>query len=161
MNWVVLVPLSMRFASRTVSLSMNGSGIYLHPCWRRYTSPSGICWKQQRFIQANPHGAKWWSWSRTVPCAFVWISGALTHGQRTRTLCPTSRRPWKAWWGQHISNQWISSRTSGRLRWPWNCSSTRPSQWVTLGSTSLPTCCSCCVMHLQCSSISCRTPWGS
>ena len=31
MNWVVLVPLSTRFATRTASLSRNSSGIYLHP----------------------------------------------------------------------------------------------------------------------------------
>ena len=151
MNWVVLVPSSMRFASRTASLSRNGSDVYLHPCWRRYVPPSGICWKQEQFIQANPHGAMWRSWfgRRTVLCAFVWISGASMRRQRrTHTLCPTSRRPWKAWQGQHISRQWISSWASGRLRWPWNRSSTQPSWWVTSGSTSLPTCHLGCVMCL-------------
>ena len=63
--------------------------------------------------------------------------------------------------GQHISHKWISSLASGRLRWPQNHSSTWPSWWVTLGSTSLPTCHLGCAMHPQCSSISCRTPWGS
>ena len=54
--------------------------------------------------------------------------------------CPRFRRPWKAWWGQHISCQWTSSWASGKLRWPQARNSIRPSQWVTLGSTSLPTC---------------------
>ena len=81
--------------------------------------------------------------------------------RRTRTLCPRFRRPWKAWWGWHISNQWISSWASGKLRWPWDRNSTQPSRWVTLGSMSLPACCLGCVMRPRCSSISCRTPWGS
>ena len=38
MNWVVLVPSSMRFASRTASLSRNGSSVYLHPCSHTRTS---------------------------------------------------------------------------------------------------------------------------
>ena len=41
------------------------------------------------------------------------------------------------------------------------CNSKQPSQWVTLGSMSLPACCSGCAMHPQHSSISCRTPWES
>ena len=41
---------------------------------------SGICWKQERFIQANPHGAMQLSWfrRRMVLCTFLWISGAST-----------------------------------------------------------------------------------
>ena len=52
-----------------------------------------------------------------------------------------------------ISHQWISSWTSGKLKWSWDCNSTRPSQWVTLGSMSLPACRLGCAMHLRCSSI--------
>ena len=68
-----------------------------------------------------------------------WYS-AFLRIRRTCTRCPRFRRPWKAWWGQHISHQWISSQASGKLRWPQVCNSTWPSQWVTLGSSSLPTC---------------------
>ena len=53
----------------------------------------------------------WWSWSgrRMVLCASVLILDASTHGQRRiPTLCPASRRCWKAWLGQHISHQWKS-----------------------------------------------------
>ena len=32
MSWVVPVPLSMRYASRTASLLRSGSGVYLLPC---------------------------------------------------------------------------------------------------------------------------------
>ena len=48
-----------------------------------------------------------------------------------------------------------------RLRWPQHHNGTQPSRWVTLGSTSLPACRLGCAMHPRCSSISCRTPWGS
>ena len=50
-------------------------------------------------------------------------------------------------WGWHISHQWISNWASGKLRWALDHSSTWPSQWITLGSMSLPTYCSGCVMH--------------
>ena len=63
-------------------------------------------------------------------------------------LCPTFRRHWKAWWGQHISHQWISSQASGKSRWHRSCSNTQPSRWVTLGSTSSPACHLGCVMPL-------------
>ena len=49
--------------------------------------------------------------------------------------------------GQHTSCQWISSQASGRSRWSPSHSSTQPSQWVTLGSMSSPTCCLGCVTH--------------
>ena len=32
--------------------------------------PSGICWKQEQFIRANPHGAVWLSWSRRKTLRF-------------------------------------------------------------------------------------------
>ena len=51
-----------------------------------------------------------------------------------QTLCPTFRRCWKAWWGQHISRQWISRQASGKSRWLWGHSNTQLSQWVTSGS---------------------------
>ena len=63
------------------------------------------------------------------------------------TPCPTFRRHWKAWRGWHISHRWISSQASGKSRWLWGQNSTQPSQWVTSGSTNLPTCCSDCVMQ--------------
>ena len=94
--------------------------------------------------------AMWLSWSgrKMVLCISAWTSGASMHIQRrTRTLCPRFRRPWKAWQGQHISRQWISSWASGKLRWPQTCNSTWPSRWVTLGSMSLPACRSDCAMH--------------
>ena len=34
--------------------------------------------------------------------------------RRICTLCPASKRHWKAWWGQHISHQWISSQAFGK-----------------------------------------------
>ena len=39
---------------------------------------SGICWRWGQFVQANHHGAMWWSWSgrRTVLCASVSILDA-------------------------------------------------------------------------------------
>ena len=48
--------------------------------------------------------------------------------------------------GQHISHQCISSQASGKSRWHRSCSNTQPSQWVTSGSMSSPTCHSGCVM---------------
>ena len=75
--------------------------------------------------------------------------------------CPAFRRHWKAWWGQHICHQWISSQVSGKSIWLRGHNNTQPSRWVTSGSMSLPACHSDCVMHRQCFSISCRTPWGS
>ena len=41
-----------------------------------------------------------------------------------------------------------SSQASGKSRWHQSCSNTRPSQWVTLGFTSSPTCHSGCVTLL-------------
>ena len=53
-------------------------GVYPCPSWRRYTPLSGICWKQERFIRANPHGATRLSWSgkRRVPCVSAWTLDA-------------------------------------------------------------------------------------
>ena len=119
MNWAAPVPSSMRYASRIVS-----------PCWRRCAHHSGICWKQGQFIQANQHGAMRWSWSRRrmVLCASVSISDASTCRQRRiHTLCLTFRRHWKAWRGQHIFRQWISSQASGKSRWLQSHSKTWPS----------------------------------
>ena len=41
-----------------------------------------VCWKWERFVQANHLGVMLWSWSgrRTILCAFVLISDTLTHG---------------------------------------------------------------------------------
>ena len=82
-------------------------------------------------------------------------------GRRTRTPCLRFRRPWKVWQSRRISRQWISSWAFGRSRWPQDRNSTRPSWWATLGSMSLSACCSGCATHQQCTSISCKTPWGS
>ena len=92
-----------------------------------------------------------------------WCNVVVLVGKKDSTLhfCMDFRRPWKAWQSWCISCQWISSQAFGRSRWPQDCISTQPSRWGTLGSTSLPTCHSGCAMHWQCSSISCRTPWGS
>ena len=81
--------------------------------------------------------------------------------RRIHTLCLTFRRCWKAWWGQCISPQWISSQASGKSRWPLSRSNTQPSWWVTLGSMSSPTCRLGRVTHRQPFSISCKTPWVS
>ena len=84
---------------------------------------------------------------KDVLCASGLILDASTHGQRRiPTLCPTYRRHWKAWWGQHTSHQWISSQASGKSRWCRSHSNTQPTWWVTLGSTSSLTCHSGCVM---------------
>ena len=40
-------------------------------------------------------------------CLNTWI-------KKDSYLCPTSKRCWKAWRGQHISHQWISSRAFGK-----------------------------------------------
>ena len=62
--------IEQRSASRMRNLLKNGSGIYLHPSWRRYAPLSGICWRLGQFILANPHGATQLSWSRKrmAPC---------------------------------------------------------------------------------------------
>ena len=60
--------------------------------------PSEICWKQERFIQANPHGVMWSSWSRRkmVPCISAWTSGAsMCVRRRTRTPATDSGGPGK------------------------------------------------------------------
>ena len=51
------------------------------PSWRRYAPLSEICWKQEQFIRANPHGATQLSWSgrRMVPCISAWTSDASMH----------------------------------------------------------------------------------
>ena len=148
-SWAAPVPSSMRYALGMTSPSRSGFNIYLHPCWRRCAHHSRICWRQRQFVQANHRGAMQWSWSgrKMVLCASVLILDASTHGQRRiPTLCPTYRRHWKAWWGQHTSHQWISSQASGKSRWCRSHSNTQPTWWVTLGSTSSPTCHSGCVM---------------
>ena len=38
------------------------SSAYLHPYWRRCAHHSRTCWRQERFVQANHHGAMQWSW---------------------------------------------------------------------------------------------------
>ena len=104
-----------------MSLLKNSSGVYPHPSWRRYAPLSGICWKQGRFVRANPHGAMQLSWSgrRTVPCVSAWTSDASMHVLRKiRTPSHKFRRPWRAWWGWHIPHRWISSQAFGRSRWP-------------------------------------------
>ena len=87
-------------------------------------------------------------------CLSVWM-------KKDSYPLPAFRRHWKAWWGQHISHQWISSQASGKSRWLRNPNNTWPSWWVTSDSISLPTCHLGCVIHWQLSSISCKTPWGS
>ena len=132
--------------------------------WRIPPPLSEICRKQERFIQANPLGARWSSWSRrkTVLCISVWSSGTSTQERRrTCTPCLRFRRPWKAWRGWHICHQWISSWASGKSRWPRDPNSTRPLRWVTLSSMSLPACRLVCAMHPRHSSISCRIPWAN
>ena len=127
----------------------------------RYVPLSGIRWKQGQFIWANPHGATQLSWSRRrmVPCVSAWTSDAsMSILRKIRTPCHKFRRPWRAWWGWHISHRWISSQAFGRSRWPWDHNSTRPSPWGTSGSTSLHTCPLGCATHRRHSSISCRTP---
>ena len=42
------------------------------------------------------------------------LDASTCRQRRIRTLCPTLRRHWKAWWGQHISCQWISSQAFGK-----------------------------------------------
>ena len=62
----------------------------------------GICWKQERFTQANPLGVMQSSWSRRkmVLCISTWTSGASMYIQRRTCMpCHGFRRPWKAWWG--------------------------------------------------------------
>ena len=81
-----------------------------HPSWRRYAPLSGICWKQGRFIRANPHGVMPLSWSgrRMVPCISAWTSDTSMHViRKIRTPCHEFMRPWRAWWGWRISHRWI------------------------------------------------------
>ena len=163
MSWAAPVPLSMRYAWRMASPSRSSSGVYPLPCWRKCVLHSGICWRWGRFVQANHRGAMRWSWSerRMVFCASVSISDASTcRRRRICTLCPAFRRHCKAWRGQHISHQWISSQASGKSRWLQNHNNTWPSRWVTSGSTSLPACRLGCIMCQRLSSVSCKTPWG-
>ena len=51
--------LSMRYALITASPLRSGSDAYLSPYWRKCTHHSRTCWMQERFIQANHHGATW------------------------------------------------------------------------------------------------------
>ena len=80
-----------------------------------------------RFIQANHHVARQWSWSgrRMVLCTSVSILDASTCGRRR---IPSFRRHWKAWWGQHTSRRWILSQASGRSGWHRSHSNTQPAQ---------------------------------
>ena len=54
MNWVVPVPLSMRFALRMVSLSRNGSGIYLHPFRGGTCLPQGYAGSRSNLSEPIP-----------------------------------------------------------------------------------------------------------
>ena len=82
-----------------------------------------VCTSLQDMLDAgaiHPRQSLWWNTvllvrKKMALCASVLILDISTHGRRRIcTPCPTSKRHWKAWQGQHISCQWISSQAFGK-----------------------------------------------
>ena len=135
MNWVVLVPSSMRFALRMASLSRNGSGV--PPLLEE------VCTSLRDMLEAGA----------IHPRQSPWCNAVVLVRKKDSTLCfcmdfrrLNTRTKKDSYPLPHIQEA-LQQYTAFTV--------------VTLGSTSLPACHSGCAMHLRCFSISCRTPWGS